>query len=57
MSDETITAESAQISGYIPFSYECDYCGETHKDLMGIFITMFHTLLSAIALLKKAITK
>gem|GEM_PF-6299564 len=60
MEDENIVVEEEtqqQISGYIPFAYECDYCGETHEGFIGIFITLFHTLMSVFDLVKKAFTK
>ena len=47
-------------TGYAPskeFSYECSYCGETHEGFFGIFITMFHLLLSAFNLGQKAVTR
>lgn len=52
--EETTTAK---VSGYKPFAYECDYCGETHDGFFGIFITIYHTFLSVFDLIKKAITK
>ena len=57
--DETTTmmeeSTSTKISGYKPFEYECDYCGETHEGLLGIFVTLYHTILSGFELLKKSI--
>ena len=47
----------ADVSGYKPFSYQCDYCGETHEGFFGIFITLLHLLLSAFNLGQKAVTK
>ena len=45
------------VSGYREFSVECDYCGETHEGFIGIFMAMFHALLSAFNLAKKAIER
>ena len=45
------------VSGYLPFNYQCDYCGETHEGFFGIFIAMFHMLLQAFQLGQKAVTK
>ncbi len=42
---------------YKPFSHECSYCGETHEGFFGIFITLFHLLLSAFNLGQKAISR
>ena len=47
----------ADVSGYKPFSYPCDYCGETHEGFIGIFITLLHLLLSGFNLGQKAFTK
>ena len=40
-----------------PFSYDCDYCGETHEGFFGVFITMIHTVLAAVKLITKAVQK
>ncbi len=45
------------VSGYKEFSYDCSYCGETHEGFFGIFIAVFHMILSAFNLGKKAIDK
>ena len=47
----------ADVSGYKPFSYPCDYCGETHTGFLGIFMTLFHTLLSIYKLAEKAVKR
>jgi hypothetical protein len=49
--------ETTRISGYIPFSYDCDYCGETHTDFFGMLITMLHTVLQAAKLVVTAVKK
>jgi hypothetical protein len=47
----------AAVSGYKPFSHECTYCGETHEGFFGIFITIFHLLLSAVKMGQQAASK
>ena len=43
------------VSSFIPFSYECQYCHETHEGVLGILFTMFHLILSAFDLGYKAV--
>lgn len=53
----TVDNATGAVSGYIPFSYACDYCGETHEGFFGVLITMFHTALSAIQLAVTAVKR
>ncbi|MCH5198121.1 MAG: hypothetical protein J1E34_04355 [Oscillospiraceae bacterium] len=55
--EETTAPATPAISGFKPFSYECDYCGETHEGFLGIFVTILHTFLSGVELIKNALTK
>ena len=45
------------VSGYKPFNYECNYCGETHEGFFGIFIALLHMLLDAFNLGKQAVQR
>ena len=54
--DATSNARGA-VSDYIPFSYECDYCGQSHEGFIGILMTMFHTMISAIKLAYTAVKR
>ena len=55
--ENTTSNATGDVSGYADFNYVCDYCGETHEGFLGIFIAMFHALLSAFDLMKKAIER
>ena len=54
--DATSNARGA-VSDYIPFSYECDYCGNTHEGFIGILFTMLHTVLQAAQLVVTAVKR
>ena len=45
------------VSKYIPFSYDCAYCNETHEGFFGIFITILHLFLQAVQLGQKAVER
>ena len=45
------------VSDYIPFSYECDYCGNTHEGFIGILFAVFHAILQAAQLMATAVKK
>ena len=53
----TVDNATGAVSGYIPFSYACDYCGETHEGFFGVLIAMFHTVLSAVKLAVTAVQR
>ena len=54
--DTTSNARGA-VSGYIPFSYECDYCGNTHEGFLGVLFAMLHTVLAAAKLVVTAVKR
>ncbi len=55
--EDTTSNAKGPVSGYRPFSVECDYCGETHEGFFGVFICMLHTVLSAVKLVVKAVQR